>query len=740
MKKLNRMKILIVFSFSLGILALSNVVLADKTISKSTASTSVAFKQCVISEAYKAWELLSDEEKANTIMPAVCDSEANQTNIAVSSVMSKIDSIFTRDVSGVLPSKYNTSDYDYAPIIKNQGTTGLCWAFATTTNLEILLGKESNINYELSPMHIEYVSTRSFSDNKTNDYGYNRTLNSGGNYFMSASYLANGLGPILEEEMPFSEDVSTIDISEIQNKNKVLDVNNIVLETGVVGKGCSNSQITKLKNYVYDYGSAAINIYLTYHESYFNSKNYALYYNGKTSINHAVTIVGWDDNYSKDNFGNIKPSNNGAWIIQNSYGDDWGNDGYFYLSYEDVHVCDILMVTTDVDEEIEDNSYIYDKLGYASYYGFEGIDNSVKYTTAYAMNVFEKKKGVSETLEEVTFGTSGTGSYKLYLYEGNGENVKVSNMKYIGSGDIDYAGYVTHKFDNPLLLGDDIDKFSIVVYYNMDTSTTPIPVSDSSIIKYKYITSNKKQSYISLDGEYWNDLYSDDSNVVIASIKAFTNNVSYSYFLKNINYEKNSDGYLVDVSVSSRNVDNNLIDVIIYDKDGKKVNFNDLKKLDSEIELQFDEEIKYGKYSINIYYKGILLDSKYFFLGDVLKSDVYDIDQDNFIVYVQPNTSVNNFIRNVSGIVETYSYDKSYSGVVYTGLVVDNYTVVVLGDVTGDGYVKMNDVMMISSYIVESSGLSDVYRLLAADVTGDGYIKMNDVMKISSYIVNGGSL
>ncbi len=743
MKKLNNIKILIVFSFSFVILALifsfSNVVLADKTINKSTASTPVTFKQCVISEEYKAWELLSDEEKNNTIMPAMCDSEANQSNIAVSSVISKIDSIFTEDVSGVLPTKYNTGDYSYAPIVKSQGNTGLCWAFATATNMETLLGKIYNINYELSPKHIEYVSTRTFSNNKINEYGYNRTLNSGGNYFMAASYLANGLGPILEEEMPFSEDVSTIDISEIQNKNKILDVNNVVLETGVVGKGCSQKEINKLKQYVYDYGSAAINIYMTYHESYFNAKNYALYYDGKASINHAVTIVGWDDNYSKDNFGNVKPSSNGAWIIQNSYGDDWGNNGYFYLSYEDSHVCDIFMVATEVDDEIEDNAYIYDKLGYITYYGFG--DGNSNFTTAYAMNVFEKKKGVSETLEEVTFGTSGTGSYKLYLYEGNGENVEVSNMKYIGSGDIDYAGYITHKFDEPLLLGDDIDKFSIVVYYNMDTSTVPVTLSDSSAVKYKYITLERYQSYVSVDGVEWNDLYNDSSDeILIASIKAFTNNVNYSYYLKNINYEKNSNGYLLDIGVSSRNINNNLVDIVISDSDGKEVNFYNLKKLNDKIELQLDKEVNYGKYSINIYYNGVLLDSKSFFLGEIFNSSIYTIDQENYIVYVKPNTSINDFVKNVSGIVGTYSYNKSYSGVVYTGLVVDNYTVVVLGDVTGDGYVKMNDVMKISSYIVESSGLSDVYRLLAADVTGDGYVKMNDVMKISSYIVNGGSL
>ena len=79
------------------------------------------------------------------------------------------------------------------------------------------------------------------------------------------------------------------------------------------------------------------------------------------------------------------------------------------------------------------------------------------------------------------------------------------------------------------------------------------------------------------------------------------------------------------------------------------------------------------------------------------------------------------------------------SGIVSTGMTINNYTIIVKGDVTGDGYAKMNDVMMISKFIVESTGLTSNTKQ-AADVTSDNSIKMNDVMKISKYIVEGGSL
>lgn len=51
----------------------------------------------------------------------------------------------------------------------------------------------------------------------------------------------------------------------------------------------------------------------------FNPFNGALYHNNEEYPNHAVTIIGWDDNYSKDNFVS-KPERDGAWIVKNSYG------------------------------------------------------------------------------------------------------------------------------------------------------------------------------------------------------------------------------------------------------------------------------------------------------------------------------------------------------------------------------------------------------------------------------------
>ena len=76
-------------------------------------------------------------------------------------------------------------------------------------------------------------------------------------------------------------------------------------------------------------------------EVYMNVENYSQYTDNQNAApNHAVAIVGWDDNYSVENFLEEKrPPADGAWIVRNSWGDGYGNEGYFYLSYYDKTIC-----------------------------------------------------------------------------------------------------------------------------------------------------------------------------------------------------------------------------------------------------------------------------------------------------------------------------------------------------------------------------------------------------------------
>lgn len=70
---------------------------------------------------------------------------------------------------------------------------------------------------------------------------------------------------------------------------------------------------------------------------YVNTDTYAQYTSTtQAAANHAVTIIGWDDHYPASNFlADHQPPADGAWIVRNSWGKDYGNEGCFYLSYYD---------------------------------------------------------------------------------------------------------------------------------------------------------------------------------------------------------------------------------------------------------------------------------------------------------------------------------------------------------------------------------------------------------------------
>ncbi len=701
--------------------------------------------ECKMSNNYKEWLQLSDEEKANTIEPAYCDTSANQTSIAAQGLISKVNTMFAiQNDTDELPSSYNASKgYNYK--VKDQLGTGDCWAFATTSIIEMVAKRiygPQTITV-LSPRHIDYMSSRVFKNGKINEYGYNREVGTGGDFLMASNYLANGSGPVLESDMPFKEKKDLIDISELDKWVKY-DVNNIYLYTDGNGGSCNGVMRDTIKKYVYKYGGVAASIHMAEVSKYYNDKTYSYYNNTNTLVNHAITIVGWDDNYSKDNFGTVKPKGNGAWLVQNSYGEDFGNGGYFYVSYETLRLCDQVMSVTDLDTDVNDNAYILDKLGYNKFYGY--VVGQSLYTTSYGMNVFTKNNNKDELLKEVTFGSSGTGSYSLYYLEGNASDKKYTEMLFIGSGKMDHSGYITHKLEVPFHIKKNVKSFSIAIRYDMDSSTTPLPVSSKDDYRYKYVTVNANTSYGSTDGKNWKDLTLDDD--VVLSLKAFTDIIDYSVQFSTFTTSIDSSKYYAKSKVTLNNLE--LSDLTIELTYGDKyLGVDNVKStLDSKnnITWSFDQTRGLGVYRISVYHKDEDL-NKNIFMGEYefivnvpLTSSEYKIDEVNKYIYVPPSTVKQKFAKYVNGLIDGVSIDIK-GEYIYTGMKVDNvYTVIVKGDVTGDGFAKINDVMKISKYTVEGTGLENTYYKLAADVTGDKLIKVNDVMKISKYTVEGGTL
>lgn len=544
-KKLKIFVILIIVT--IACLGFTNIVKATK--SNDIKNSFKIIDESNYSAEYKKWLSLPDEEKNNYIMPVpyTVDLDANtlEQNEAGTST---------------LPEKYSLKD-SLDINARNQQNTGFCWAFAASKVFETTYAKLNNkttIN-ELSPRHMVYATSRYFNNNIENPMGFNRNVSTGGNYWQSTAYWTNGSGPVLEKDMPFVNSMEKINISEIQNKKVQAQLDdatffpsiykNYSILGNVTYSNGSGTTYTKnnietfrsmIKNQIVKYGAVAAMTYIPINEdtNYFSSKENNCYYcdNIFLSPNHGITIIGWDDNFSKDNFnGKSKPINDGAYLVLNSYGNEWGsNNGCYYISYDDYFIEIGMLGIQGVSDKDYDNIYQYDELGMSSY-----ITNTLIPTSIYGANVFSKKTSENEKLSEIGIYVYNKSDIEVYV-NANGKSLDINKLSKVYIADSLSSGYHIIKLNKPVTVG---ETFSIVVKYsNNALATLPIESKVNGSDSYDTAMANKEESFFSPNGIEWTDITDiDGANTANACIKAFTinstQNASETDYIANKNWK-----------------------------------------------------------------------------------------------------------------------------------------------------------------------------------------------------------
>ena len=438
-----------------------------------------------ISKQYETWSNLSDDEKKNTVVPSLN-----------SQVTSTIDLGKNEDV---LPSKYITNNvnvkvgnsqstyFTNGGIVRDMQDTNECWCFASTSAFSYnLLKNNLTSSFKLfSPRHMDYACSRYGFFGEINWEGYNRDVFTYGNYIMASAYLARGSGPVDEEEFPFENVPAVTNIypweMEIAPKYMVKNIdryNSIYkkyTENGVsyysdnrLVNELSVSEVNairnKIKESIVTNGSIMTYTYTPVRESdldYYteNFRNFYLPTNPTDTehvMNHGVLIVGWDDNYSKENFNSKhRPANDGAYICLNCYGTSFGNDGYYYISYDDFYVESDLFVISEVSSIDYDRIYQYDPLG--SSVGLPLSDGHNNYTDLKIANVFTKSSDSSkvEKINQMSFFLFDDEEVEVLVNPYN-DNLDSCLSQSIGTVS---SGYHTVEFSEPIEVKG--DKFAV---------------------------------------------------------------------------------------------------------------------------------------------------------------------------------------------------------------------------------------------------------------------------------------
>jgi C1A family cysteine protease len=387
----------------------------------------------------------------------------------------------------------NPSDSPLPPI-RQQGSCGACWTFATYGSLETHLNQSYQLTMDFSENHLRY------------NHGFDLSPCAGGNLKMSVAYLVFNKGPVLEADDPYtaesSESCQTCPPSRYIDNAVFLPVRSTL------------DDIAYIKQAIITYGALYSAMFMD-QAKYYNATYHTYYYDDPDDsfddANHAVVIVGWNDQMTVSD-----APGPGVFIVRNSLGETWGDAGYFYVSYFDESIAmSRLGFFQDIQDENHafDTIYQYDQLGWTGGIGTgDGKD--------WAANVFTASEDIDITAIGF-YATQSATTYHIQIYDnfedlGGYGRPSGPMMDNIQTGFLSHAGYYYIPLDQSVnvLQG---KNFAVTVAFEADGNAYPIPIEKPIENYASQATAKSKESYVSDYGDMYFDLknFSSNSNVCI---------------------------------------------------------------------------------------------------------------------------------------------------------------------------------------------------------------------------------
>ncbi len=374
-----------------------------------------------------------------------------------------------------LPASYDLRAVGKVTPVRDQGTLGTCWAFATLGSVEsCLLPGETR---DFSEDHM--VLSGGWS---TSTAMYSR----GGTEELAAAYLLRWGGPVNESDDPYGDGYT---------RSSLLARKNVMHFEWLPGRTYSG-YITRIKGAVSQYGGVYATLHMDTSAAYYNATTHAYYCNSSVAINHAVVVVGWDDNYPAANFATT-PAGPGALLCKNSWGTDWGDGGYFWVSYYDKdYGADLAVFANAASVGTYSDIYQYDQWGFTSDLGYP---SSATPNAAWEANVFTAR--TSCPLKAVGFYALGPNtSYSVYV------GSSLDSLVSCASGVFTTMGFNTVLLPSaiPLTAG---QTFVVAVKISTPGVTAPVAIEMPLAGYYSAgATASAGESYVAAVGGPWTDL------------------------------------------------------------------------------------------------------------------------------------------------------------------------------------------------------------------------------------------
>jgi C1A family cysteine protease len=486
-----------------------------------------------IGMTYGTDKIYSDDLN-NTYYPSVVIREGMALNLTTN----------TMDLS-ILPIRFDLREIGWITPVEDQGRSGSCWAFGAFDAVESALVKNTGTAYQ-------------FSENNMRDsmliYSrYGRNAVEASNELNAAGYLLSWFGALPSEYDTYDELGKISPLLYTSQNIHIQDVAITARNLSIQGADPA------LKKAIIKYGALAILFCADQSPKGYNP-NTSAFYSVDGDPDHSVGLVGWDDNFSRYNFATV-PEGDGAWIIKNSWGTEWGDEGYGYVSYYDKSLCISNYVSNEAVGYIIENTLSYNK-NYQ--YDFLGLMDFAFNDPGefYGVPITEKSTFISVDDDLIAavgtyFNQSGV-DYTIEI-EVNG------NVVYTQSGISQYCGYQTIKLDKyiPIKWG---DKFSVYV------TAIALGISEALRIHYKdgvsmmYFNGSWVDSYKNYSAVVCIKAYTlEDDTVITGNKNIVVNHDDESYFSVKV---VTADGHVVGAGEKVKFTINGKTTTATTDKDG----------------------------------------------------------------------------------------------------------------------------------------------------------------------------